>query len=277
MFRKDERRKYLKPKQKIYLLNHIFQQKILNKFGGGIKYKIDKLPNLYLDHNTILDWINNNDARKYYNEIINRRPENKSLPESVSEADGYILYAITRFLNIKHALEIGTHLGFSTLHIALALKENALLTTVDLRDMNNEKEKLYTQYGSNISPNKLLANFQVDGKVDFVISDSSRYVNSSKNKFDFIFIDGNHSEVGAYFDILHSIIALNDDGVIILHDYNNPYDPTPNIQKGMYGVYWAIERVKKIFPDINTIPIKSVPYGGNDNYPTSLALLSKTR
>ena len=75
-------------------------------------------------------------------ESIKELRESIELPEftgGVNPGDQRMIYYLTHAFELNNILEIGTHLGCSTTHLALAIKDNpnAKITTVDIRDVND--------------------------------------------------------------------------------------------------------------------------------------------
>src|ERR1019366_1810559 len=73
-----------------------------------------------------------------------------------------IYYLICKF-KPSSVLEVGTHIGASTLHIASALYtsqiksgKNAILTTVDIADVNSIVRKPWLKYGTKYSPAEMI-------------------------------------------------------------------------------------------------------------------------
>ena len=98
----------------------------------------------------------------------------------------------------------------------------------------------------------------------------------SPDTYDLIFVDGNHSEAGAYFDIVCSLPRLTERGIIVLHDFNNPDDPTPGIAAGEYGVHWALHRLRSYIPDCHAIQLRTITLpGATSPVPTSLAVITR--
>lgn len=61
----------------------------------------------------------------------------------------------------------------------------------------------------------------IKAKVEFYDADSTLFLKSCKQKFDVIFIDGDHSYDGVYSDYINSLPLLDDNGLIIFHDINS--------------------------------------------------------
>jgi predicted O-methyltransferase YrrM len=139
----------------------------------------------------------------------------------ISRIDQEILYKLIKGYNQKKVLEIGTHIGNSTVAIAMALKggKNKQLITVDINDVNNRNEKNWLNFGSKNSPKENIEKLKLKNYVKFVISDSKKYMSKTKNKFDLIFLDGNHRTKAIYDELILSINLLEKNGILVLHDY----------------------------------------------------------
>lgn len=57
-----------------------------------------------------------------------------------------------------------------------------------------------------------------DKSIEFFNMNSSDYFKNNSEKFDIVFIDGDHSYDGAKQDYLNALKIVNDDGFIVLHD-----------------------------------------------------------
>ena len=152
----------------------------------------------------------------------------------VNPGDQRAIYYLIKGFDISSVLEIGTHLGCSTVSIALALKgrKNVKLTTVDIRDVNDKnalhdekyiphdfRGKSWHKFKSKFTPKELVEKIDCDSFVDFKINDSIDFFKKDKNKYDFIFLDGNHDFEVVYEELPLAIEHLNKNGLILLHDY----------------------------------------------------------
>ena len=186
---------------------------------------------------------------------------------------------MTRALDAARALEVGTHLGHSTLHIAAALADNGpecRLRTVDRSDVNDETVAHYREFGSDISAAQRIARAGLGDRVTFTVANSSEFLRDTDETYDFMFIDGDHSEVGAYFDIVHALSCLRDGGVMLLHDFHDPDDPDPEHSYGQYGVFWALRLIQRHAPGITVHRLRFVvPSPDPTEPPTSIALLTR--
>jgi hypothetical protein len=76
----------------------------------------------------------------------------------VNPGDRRALYYLIMALNPRNVLEVGTHIGASTQHIALALKrlnQDGRITSVDIVDVNHPERGAWKQLGLPKSPRDL--------------------------------------------------------------------------------------------------------------------------
>lgn len=113
--------------------------------------------------------------------------------------DRLLLFSLVFGTKPENCLEIGTYMGGSALIISAALKANGFGKVVS------------------IDPNPLIDPqgqfLLVKGYSPFAIPEARKLVD---NNFDFVFIDGNHSEV--YADINGIIPFIKPNCLILLHD-----------------------------------------------------------
>jgi predicted O-methyltransferase YrrM len=126
------------------------------------------------------------------------------------------------------------------------------------------------------SPREILKKIGCDSYVEFTTDTSINHLTKTSAKYDFIFLDGDHSAKTVYQEIPLALARLNENGVILLHDYfpnGNPLWPDESIK---YGPYLATERFIKEGTDIVIIPLGSLPWATKSNSTvTSLALCLK--
>jgi predicted O-methyltransferase YrrM len=275
------KRKRMKVKQRARIWSHQIKEAALTAAGQGIGLALQDLPKRMVTDQDIRSWLQAADTRDAYETL---RARLKELPDekprqSTSPGDCFALFALARAVGATKALEIGTHLGFSTLHLASALARNGTapkLTTVDVIDVNDEVAAHYKSYGVSMSARQRLRALELEDRVEFAVSSSEAFLKRTDETYDIIFVDGDHSESGAYFDIMRSLLRLNESGIIVLHDYNDPDDLTPGVRTGLYGVYWAIHRLRSHIPDIAVVPLRSIIMpDGETQMPTSLAVVTR--
>ncbi len=144
-------------------------------------------------------------------------------PRMISGAfQGRVLSMISKLINPKNILEIGTYTGYSALCLAEGMKKNGVLHTIDKNEELEELQSNFFQksaYKNNIK--------QHVGKALEIIP-------KIEEKFDLVFIDADKSNYINYFNL---IIDKMNSGGIILSD----------------NVLWSGKVVEKLNPkDIDT-------------------------
>lgn len=144
-------------------------------------------------------------------------------PRMLSGAfQGRVLSMISKLINPKTILEIGTYTGYSALCLAEGLQENGTLYTIDKNEELEDLQSKYfkkSDYATNIKQ-------YVGNAVDIIPN--------IKAKFDLVFIDADKSNYVNYF---HLIINKMNSGGVILSD----------------NVLWSGKVVEKLAPkDIDT-------------------------
>lgn len=112
-------------------------------------------------------------------------------PRMVSgHIQGRLLSMISRMIQPKRILELGTFTGYSALCLAEGLPEDGLLTTVE---HNDELEDTIRRN---------LALSPLNDKIHLVIQDAKTFLEEQEQPFDLIFIDADKREYCAYLDLL---------------------------------------------------------------------------
>ena len=198
----------------------------------------------------------------------------------VNPGDRRAIFHLISYFKPSKILEIGTHIGASTLYMASALKHftksNTKLTT-DIRDVNSKEDQPWIKSGASHSPKASLELLDIDSYVDFVTSKSTDYLAKSRDKFDFIFLDGEHTASAVYQEIPLALNLLNPDGVVLLHDFFPNLEPLWDDNNIIEGPYLAVNRYIKEGANLIALPLGKLPWKTklNSNV-TSLALLLKT-
>ena len=223
-----------------------------------------------------------NDNRINENYLIDENLIKKSnIPDlngGVNEGDRKALYFLINKLQPNNILEVGTHIGSSTLSLALAAKKyGGKIDTVDIIDVNNDEIKHWKKYNSQNSPKKNLENNDCKELVNFLTADSLNFIRNSKNKYKFIFLDGSHSSDRVYREISSALNILDKDGIILLHDYFPKGQIIWHQSKTIiYGPYLAVERILKEGNIIKVHPLSNLPWKTKfDSNKSSLAILYK--
>jgi predicted O-methyltransferase YrrM len=210
-----------------------------------------------------------------------------AIPEEsggVNPGDRRAIYCLIRHLAPKSILEVGTHIGVSTLYIALALKRLRLikpgtsynLVSVDIRDVNDSDSTPWRKYGSELSPLEMLKEMECDDLVTFVTMDSLDFFPRCDQHYDLIFLDGSHSSATVYEEVPAALTVLAPGGYILLHDYFPNLRPLWSNGAVVPGPYLATQRLEKEGVPIKVLPLGGLPWGTKlRSNVTSLALLGK--
>lgn len=183
----------------------------------------------------------------------------------INPGDQRALFYISRYYLPKATLEIGTHLAYSTIALALGANEN-IVFTVDKKDINAANGAWF-RYGKKLPPNQL---FKMNGITNVIFKNEESEKFLSKNaKYDLIFVDGDHSKKGCIKDIILSKEKLNQNGVIILHDYFPDGEQIWEGKKPIVGPYEACLEL-----GIEPIPLGELPWETKlDTKKTTLAII----
>jgi predicted O-methyltransferase YrrM len=205
-----------------------------------------------------------------------------SIPDGtggVNPGDRRAIYYLIRALRPHSVLEVGTHIGASTVHIASAMldQENGAsnsLTSVDVAKVNDPAERRWEKFGARYSPSELISTTGAASFVQFVQSPSLEFLKNSKLSFDFIFLDGDHSAATVYREVSMALERLNKDGVILLHDFFPDNRPMWANGAVIHGPFLAVERMRNEGARLKALPLGALPWPTKlGSFNTSLALL----
>jgi len=199
----------------------------------------------------------------------------------VNPGDRRAIYYLIGKLKPLSVLEVGTHIGASTIHIASALYmsqlrngNNASLTTVDIADVNSPIGKPWMKYGSSKSPLEMIEAIRYRSFVEFITDTSLHYAANCERRFDFIFLDGDHSARTVYQEIPVALNLLNQNGIILLHDYFPNMKPLWSDDSVIRGPFVATERLRTEGANLTVLPLGKLPWPTKlQSNVTSLALL----
>ena len=194
--------------------------------------------------------------------------------EGVNPGDRRAIAALVTHLQPQNVLEIGTHIGSSTLTLAATLAStNARITTVDIADVNDPVAREWEKYGAPRSPAEIVRGL---APVTFVVDDSLSYLARAGEQYDFIFLDGSHLAATVYRELPLALQRLAPGGVVLLHDYFPQGRPLWGNGEVIVGPYLAVRRLLKEGWPIKVVPLGNLPWrtkpqlGSNT---TSLALV----
>jgi predicted O-methyltransferase YrrM len=237
-----------------------------------------------LDSNDEFKLIFNSEKYKGLWDSVSKELQELNLPDDtggVNTGDQRaIAYLIWHFKPIK-ILEIGTHIGCSTVHLSVAQRELKLvnevsgIVTVDIRDVNSA-EKPWVAYKAPMSPLDLVTKVNYSDKVTFRCQPSVEYLAQCQDKYDLIFLDGGHSAELVYRELPLACRLLNENGIILLHDYFPNNKPIWDNNSIIPGPYLATERLINEGCNIEIKPLGALPWPTKQNsHFTSLALCTR--
>lgn len=163
----------------------------------------------------------------------------------VNPGDRQALYYLVMGFTPENVLEIGTHIGASTLHIASALKQlgtKLKVTSIDIADVNHPKTGAWRKIGLSASPKEFARRPDCLDYIDFQMMSSLDWMCTTKQCYDFIFLDGDHKAKVVYQELSAALSLLTSSGIILLHDYypkGKALFPDKNIISGPM-LHWSV-------------------------------------
>ena len=156
----------------------------------------EKIDDYSVNHSQIEPLILQELTKETWQKIIN--------PRMLSGAfQGRVLSMISKLVQPKNSLEIGTYTGYSAICIAEGLSDDGSIDTID---KNEELVDLQNKY------------FEKSGyrsKISQHVGSALEIIPTINKKFDFVFIDADKSNYSNYF---HLIIDKMNKGGVILSD-----------------------------------------------------------
>jgi predicted O-methyltransferase YrrM len=189
--------------------------------------------------------------------------------DGVNPGDRRALYYLVRRCGARRVLEIGTHIGASTVHIALALRRNASeavdhraasMTTVDIEDVNGEEQRRWLRFGAGTSPRRMIEELGCGGLVTFVHRRSIDFLHDCDARFDLIFLDGNHDADTVYQEVPLALQLLSPGGIVVLHDYFPLGKPLWSNRMVIQGPFLAIQRFRREGAPFTVLPCGELPW-----------------
>ena len=185
---------------------------------------------------------------------------------ATNPGDRCAIYSLVRRLQPKRVLEIGTHVGGSTLYIAKALDAQRTsppfprLVTVDIKDVNDSEARVWEQCGARASPREALAQLKCSDITEFVVSSSMDFLQRTTEGYDFIFLDGSHEADVVYQEIVGSLRILTCGGCILLHDYFPNGNALWRGAEAIPGPFLAVQRLRRDGVRVKAIPLGILPW-----------------
>ena len=116
---------------------------------------------------------------------------------------GRLLSILSKMIQPKNILEIGTFTGYATLCLAEGLSKEGKITTLD---MNEELAYL---------PQKYFQESEYSSQIDFQLMDAKVFLKETSENFDFVFIDADKENYVEYFQLIKPRIKS---GAVLLFD-----------------------------------------------------------
>jgi predicted O-methyltransferase YrrM len=201
----------------------------------------------------------------------------------VNPGDRRAVFYLVRHFKPSSILEIGTHIGASTMHMAAALMVDrasdpkaGTLVSVDITNVNDPVSGPWVEYGLKRSPADAMKKLGCGDLVEFVTGTSLDHMSRSTRKYDFIFLDGDHAAKTVYREIPAALELLNQNGLILLHDYFPALNPLWSDGVVIPGPFLATEQLRMQGAKIQAVPLGGLPWSTKlGSRITSLALLGR--
>lgn len=165
-----------------------------------------------------------------------------------------LLYRLVRYLKSENILELGTSIGLATSAMSLANPDATIYTVEGCQNTAEIAQRLFKKHAlNNINLNRSVFN-------DFIEKISTLSESTTKQRFDLIYIDGNHNKEDTihYFNSL--INHIHDHSVIILDDIHWSRSMTnawkkiiqhPRVIISINTFYWGLLFFKPAFKQAN--------------------------
>jgi caffeoyl-CoA O-methyltransferase len=114
---------------------------------------------------------------------------------------GRVLSMISKLIQPKLILEIGTYTGYSAICLAEGLGPEGKLITIDINEELEDKVKKYFDEAG------------LSSKVEYRIGDATKIVSTLDGPFDLVFIDADKENYGRYYDMV--IDKVREGGIIL--------------------------------------------------------------
>lgn len=125
-------------------------------------------------------------------EVVARAGRAQGLP-IVDAQTGALLHVLTRALDARRVLEVGTAIGYSGLWIATALASGSMLITLEREERRAVEARRHFDAAG------------VADRVSVIVGDASRYLRKVAGPFDLIFQDGDKEQ---YTSMLPRLLDL---------------------------------------------------------------------
>ncbi len=125
------------------------------------------------------------------------------MPRMISgHYQGRVLSILSKMLNPKCILEVGTFTGYATLCLAEGLTNEGKIITIDINEELEDKVRGY------------FSNSGLGNKIDYRIGNAVELIPDIKGEFDLVFIDADKKNNSVYYDLVFD--KLKSGGIILV-------------------------------------------------------------
>jgi len=119
------------------------------------------------------------------------------MPRMLSgHVQGRFLAMISKFIQPKYILEIGTYTGYSAICLAEGLAPDGKLITIDVNEELENRVRGYFQEAD------------LETKVDYRIGDAAKIIPTLDVMFDLVFIDADKENYSLYYDLVFDKVKI---------------------------------------------------------------------
>jgi predicted O-methyltransferase YrrM len=212
-------------------------------------------------------------------QAISRLYRAGELAMGVNPGDRRAVYSLVMSLRPRNVLEIGTYIGTSAIYMAAALQRlhgDRRLTTVDIFDVNDPKQGAWRGVGLGKPPAECAKALGLSEHVRFHVGASQDFMRTTHERYDLIFLDGDHDARAVYEELSLALPLLQNDGIILLHDFYPGGKPIRSDGYAIGGPYRAAARAQREDPAIQVLPLGKLPWQTQrGSSTTTLALVLK--
>jgi predicted O-methyltransferase YrrM len=204
-------------------------------------------------------------------------------PEAgMNPGDRRALYYLVRHLRPERVLEIWTQAGASSVHLAAGLADarsgpaERRLLTVDIKDVNHPEAAAWRSFRLPQSPGDAMHRLGYGALVEFRVGRSLEVLGESGERYDLIFLDGDHRLKTVAAEIPLALARLRPGGLLLLHDFFPGLRPLWPDGKVIEGPQRAVLRLQRAGWPIEVLPLGELPWPTKlGTSRTSLALLGR--
>ena len=117
---------------------------------------------------------------------------------------GQLLRMLCRMIDARSVLEIGTYTGYAAISMAMGMRENGVLHTIDV---NDELEDFTREF---------IRKSGLEKRIVFHVGDALKIIPELKGMFDLVFIDADKREYPEYYRLVFDKVRVG--GIIVADD-----------------------------------------------------------